>query len=308
MAVNYKIDYDNSPLKPGDLGESSIPSNLNEEAAIVGGSAMATDSFNAENEKDEDCPVESDKHGESSISTTNINEESKPDVGILSKRPIPALTTSTSNQSKPKKARTAYFIFASYKREEAKKANPGKGVTQIAKTIGIMWSSISISEKEKYRSLAAEEKKLFSLNAPSPEDQQQIQESSEIDPSKLIFPSSKTKSIMKLDPEVKGVSKEGVLLLTKSAEIFTSLMGTEVLKIARQSNRRTILVEDIALACQRGKFVWLKDDIRDLAKTQESIKEAEKEARLEMKKISAGVSGEMENVAGNTLLNYFISK
>mmetsp|Transcript_41223 Transcript_41223/g.80670 ORF Transcript_41223/g.80670 Transcript_41223/m.80670 type:complete len:173 (+) Transcript_41223:162-680(+) len=120
MAVNFKADYDNSPIEPGDLGESSLPSNLNEEAA-VGGSAMTTDSFNAENEKDEDCPVESDRHGESSIST-NINEESKPDVGILSKRPIPALTTSTSNQSKPKKARTAYFIFASYKREEAKKA------------------------------------------------------------------------------------------------------------------------------------------------------------------------------------------
>eukprot|EP00588_Corethron_pennatum_P014544 CAMPEP_0194265398 /NCGR_PEP_ID=MMETSP0169-20130528/652_1 /TAXON_ID=218684 /ORGANISM="Corethron pennatum, Strain L29A3" /LENGTH=307 /DNA_ID=CAMNT_0039005853 /DNA_START=158 /DNA_END=1081 /DNA_ORIENTATION=+ len=307
MAVNYKTDYDNSPIESGDLGESSMPANLKEEATIVDGSTMTTDSFSADNERDEDCPVESDKHGESSISI-NINGESKLDVGILSKRPIPALTTSTSNQSKPKKARTAYFIFASYKREEAKKANPGKGVTEIAKTIGTMWSSISASEKEKYRSLAAEEKKSFALNAPSPEDQQQIQESSEIDPSKLIFPSSKTRSIMKLDPEVKGVSKEGVLLLTKSAEIFTSLMGTEVLKIARQSNRRTILVEDIALACQRGKFAWLKDDIRDLVKTQESIKEAEKEARLEMKKISAGVSGEMENVAGNTLLNYFTSK
>jgi len=68
----------------------------------------------------------------------------------------------------------------------------------------------------------------------------------------------------------------------------------------------SVLIDDIVLMCERGKFVWLKDDIKDLAKIREHIREAEKEARLELKKNSIGDgTGEGEKIVKNTLLNYF---
>uniref|UniRef100_A0A7S1B7U8 HMG box domain-containing protein n=1 Tax=Corethron hystrix TaxID=216773 RepID=A0A7S1B7U8_9STRA len=235
------------------------------------------------------------------------------------KRPISPTFEAQSNlgqggdYSKPKKARTAYFIFMAEKREEFKKMNRGGGVAEMSKVIGAMWSALSPDEKLKYQALSAEEKRQVakyvaafpsSTNGDCKNGGAEVH--GEDDPLKLLLPVSRTRAIIKMDPEVRGASKECTTLLTKATELFIALAATEVSKISRQSNRRTILIDDIVLMCERGKFVWLKDDIKDLAKIREHIREAEKEARLELKKNSIGDgTGEGEKIVKNTLLNYF---
>ena len=81
----------------------------------------------------------------------------------------------------------------------------------------------------------------------------------------LQLPSARIRKICKLDPDVKGISKEALLLITKSAELFTSKLGMETVKVAALQNRRKLLPQDLASVCSaREQFLFLKEDVRDL--------------------------------------------
>jgi len=83
----------------------------------------------------------------------------------------------------------------------------------------------------------------------------------------LIFPVARIKKIAKLDPEVRGMSKDALLLITRCAELATSKLGLESVKVARAQNRRKLLPEDVAHVCStREQFIFLKDDIKDLVR------------------------------------------
>lgn len=78
---------------------------------------------------------------------------------------------------------------------------------------------------------------------------------------------ARIKKIAKLDPEVRGISKDALLLITKCAELATSKLGTESVRVARAQNRRKLLPEDVAQVCStREQFIFLKDDIKDLVR------------------------------------------
>lgn len=78
----------------------------------------------------------------------------------------PAPTTSaptTSSPVKPKRAPTAYFLFADTVRsglmEENKKANSGKAkVSEVAKAIGDLWAKLADKEKAKFEEQAKQGK------------------------------------------------------------------------------------------------------------------------------------------------------
>ena len=61
----------------------------------------------------------------------------------------------------PKKPTTAYFAFTNAIRGEIKEANPGIGITDIAKKIGEKWKELSDEEKQKYSDLAAADKERY---------------------------------------------------------------------------------------------------------------------------------------------------
>jgi DNA-directed RNA polymerase I subunit RPA43 len=85
----------------------------------------------------------------------------------------------------------------------------------------------------------------------------------------LIFPLTRMRKIVKLDPEVKNLSKEALLLVTKCTELMTSKLGMECVRVAQIQNRRGLLAEDVANVTQtREQFLFLKDDVKDLVREQ----------------------------------------
>ena len=78
-----------------------------------------------------------------------------------------------------------------------------------------------------------------------------------------------TRGSLFLDPEVRGISKEALLLITKCAELATAKLGKESVHVAQLQNRRKLLPEDVAQVCgTREQFLFLRDDVKDLVKEQ----------------------------------------
>ena len=59
------------------------------------------------------------------------------------------------------------------------------------------------------------------------------------------------------------------MLITKAAELFCIKMGNECVTMAQMQNRRKLLPEDVVEVCSiKERFMFLKDDMKDLAKDQ----------------------------------------
>lgn len=162
--------------------------------------------------------------------------------------------------------------------------NPGASVAVIAKELGKIWNTLSDEEKQPYNELAATERERVAqeLNVWEKEyaeyeeklkawkeaggvlDEEPVAASFSTN---LVFPVARIKKIAKLDPEVRGISKDALLLITKCAELATARLGTETVRVARAQNRRKLLPEDVAQVCSsREQFLFLKDDIKDLVR------------------------------------------
>lgn len=90
-----------------------------------------------------------------------------------------------------------------------------------------------------------------------------------IDEDALVFPVARIRKICKLDPEVRGISKESAMLITKATELFLVKLGSECVTMAQMQNRRKLMPEDVVEVCSmKERFLFLKDDIKDLAKEQ----------------------------------------
>lgn len=88
----------------------------------------------------------------------------------------------------------------------------------------------------------------------------------------LILPVGRVRKICRLDPEVRGISKEALVIITKATERFAIHLGRECVKTAHIQNRRTLLPQDVVDVCQiRECFQFLKDDIQDLHRHQQQM-------------------------------------
>jgi DNA-directed RNA polymerase I subunit RPA43 len=135
--------------------------------------------------------------------------------------------------------------------------------------MGQLWGAMSDEEKGAYQQRAAEErervaKELEAWKAAG--GQLAVEASGGIrDPNALIFPIARIRKICKLDSEVRGMSKEAIMLITKCAELATAKLGVEAVRVAQLQNRRKLLPEDVANVCaHREQFMFLKDDVKDL--------------------------------------------
>mgnify|MGYP005681011609 CR=1 FL=1 len=149
----------------------------------------------------------------------------------------------------------------------------------MAKRIGHKWKEISIEEKEKFQLIASKEKEIYKEQLEAYKKQmgddyventnQSSSALSSDHPNSLIFPIARISKIAKLDPDINAISKEGINLIVKSTELFLSKLGTDSMKVASQSNRRTIYSNDIKQICSSGQkqeFLFLKEDIKDITK------------------------------------------
>ena len=159
----------------------------------------------------------------------------------------------------------------------------------MAKRIGHKWKEITIEEKEKFQLMASKEKEIYKEQLEAYKKQmgddyventnQSSSALSSDHPNSLIFPIARISKIAKLDPDINAISKEGINLIVKSTELFLSKLGTDSMKVASQSNRRTIYSNDIKQICSSGQkqeFLFLKDDIKDITRELLLQKETQK--------------------------------
>lgn len=194
----------------------------------------------------------------------------------------------------------------------------GEGVAAIGKAIGELWKALTPSDKEPYENQAAKEKMQYSRNKQRLMDAGKWQEKGgggedggggggtggeDGDPDALIFPLQRVRKICKLDPDVKGISKESTLLITKAAELFTSKLGKECVVMAQMQNRRKLMTDDVVTVCStKEAFMFLRADLQDVKDEQD----AEAKLNKKDKDRAAKEAGEMQSTATrNNLDSYF---
>eukprot|EP00934_Nitzschia_sp_Nitz4_P003073 Nitzschia sp. Nitz4//scaffold43_size134323//96810//97778//NITZ4_003314-RA/size134323-augustus-gene-0.224-mRNA-1//1//CDS//3329551993//3063//frame0 len=221
---------------------------------------------------------------EPSPSTENVQEEEHPvatnEDAPESQEETNPETSEPSSSLPPrplKRARTAYFIFAEEKRPEIQAEHPGEGVASVARIMGQKWASLTPEDKEVYQQKAAEERERVARQLEEYKAAGGVIEADNAkdsaSPSSLVFPVARIRKICKLDPEVRGLSKEALLLITKCAELATAKLGTESVRVAQLQNRRKLLPEDVAHVCShREQFLFLKADVKDLLNEQNPTK------------------------------------
>lgn len=168
--------------------------------------------------------------------------------------------------------------------------HPNATIAIQAKAAGQLWSKIDPAEKEKYQERAAEERIRVSADIkamtdaglmPPPAKDSSKQKGSE---NELVLPLSRIKKIAKLDPEVRGITKEAMSIMVLAAEMFIKKLGQETNRIAQTQNRRTLLPEDVVDVCSaREAFAFLREDIRDLHREQVEVKKSNRKAVAEAK-------------------------
>ncbi len=119
----------------------------------------------------------------------------------------------------------------------------------------------------------------------------------------MIFPVGRIRKICKLDPDVKGISKESALLIAKATELFCTKLGEECVIMAQMQNRRKLVPEDVAEVCSAKEvFMFLRLDMLDLIMAQKA-ENRQKETESGKEKRAANVGG--VNASRNNLDSYF---
>ncbi|KAL9185232.1 hypothetical protein ACHAXT_003009 [Thalassiosira profunda] len=238
------------------------------------------ESNDAEGAEAEDPPVEKvDSDAESAPENEGDDGAPPPEAEAKSGEKRPAEETKgADDEPLPtlplKRARTAYFIFADAKREEVREKHKGEGVAGMAKAIGQLWGALEPDEKKVYEDQAAAER------ARVARDTQRLKDAglwpaagaaggNDGDDDAPVIPVGRVRKICKLDPEVKGMSKESALLITRATEMFTTKLGKECVTMAAMQNRRKLLPDDVVEVCAiKERFMFLKQDLVDLRKAQ----------------------------------------
>lgn len=195
----------------------------------------------------------------------------------------------------------------------------------VARVLGQLWATMSAEDKLIYQHRAAQERERVSKELQAWKDAGGFEalEANNIPAAPhnsgsassghtLIYPIARIRKICKLDPEVRGVSKEAIILITKAAELATSKIGRETVRVAQIQNRRKLLPEDVAQVCAtREQFLFLREDIQDLARRQ--TKEAADKVKSMPPSSSAKTTtvSEKEKEAANhskPLTSYFAPK
>lgn len=123
--------------------------------------------------------------------------------------------------------------------------------------------------------------------------------------SSLVLPVARIRKICKLDPDVRGLSKEAVLLVTKAAELALAKLGGESVRVAQIQNRRKLLPEDVASVCSsREQFLFLREDIADLTRLQQ--KEATK--AVAAKSLAKNDAPVEQSASSKLLTSFFTAK
>jgi len=200
------------------------------------------------------------------IPTKNDPQDDNTDEGDILKVHVPL-----------KRPRTAYFIFQGEKRPLVKADYPSESIGSTARRIGQLWSALTPEEKDKYKCQAAEERNKYNEALSKIGDVSLLKGNSlkrSVDEEgTCILPLARIRKICRLDPDVRSLSKEALLLITKAAEQFTEKLGKEANSMAVMQKRRTLSPTDVLDVCSlKAPFFFVRTDIQDIIKEQSADK------------------------------------
>ena len=123
--------------------------------------------------------------------------------------------------AKLKRPMGAYFLFAADVRATTRKENPEAKMTEIGKMIGAKWKEMTDEQKQVYKDRAAADKARYEkLVAEAKAAGTWVEPASKAKGGSTGLPLARVRKITRLDPDVKNMSKEALLLITKATELF----------------------------------------------------------------------------------------
>jgi histone H3/H4 len=193
----------------------------------------------------------------------------------------------TPERKQVKRAKSSYFWFIGERRGAVKEANPGLGLGPMQKLLAEEWKKLTPEEKEKYDTLALEDKERYQREIAEFGPNEKKDKNAPIGPGELCFPlgecgataarlarmitqrkpfvlylrAARVKKLIKQDPDVKNISGAGSKLIAKATELFIAMLAEDAAAAASQNKRRTVKEEDFNEAVyQHDCYDWLQAD------------------------------------------------
>jgi histone H3/H4 len=181
---------------------------------------------------------------------------------------VPINTTTTSNisggdayvkkgtRAGVRKPQSTWLLFLGERREVVMKEQPGLLLQQVVRIIGEQFRNLSQEEKDRLELLAHQDKERYArelevqakIDAEIKANNAVVNENgiSIIAKIPLSIPVARVKRTIKLDPDVKNISKESVELVTKAVELFIGYLTTRssqgvMLRGSKQVNEYDLL-------------------------------------------------------------------
>jgi histone H3/H4 len=146
----------------------------------------------------------------------------------------------------------------------------GMKIGDIGKLVSQKWKELSVEDKSQFESIYAEEKSRYSAyiaihgvpkksktnaNGGDPGDDAGLPLGS------TVFPVTRVKRLIKLDSDVRVVSRDAVFLISKATELFLAALSTEIQGVAQLHRRRGIRGTDVNHAVHTsGRLRFLAAD------------------------------------------------
>eukprot|EP01033_Poteriospumella_lacustris_P003767 gene3767-2671_t len=152
-----------------------------------------------------------------------------------------------------RKPPSKWVLFLSEQRKTVQEANPELSMGEVTKHIANIYKDLPDSELQRLDSIVEEKKREYE-EALAHNQQLDAEEgiygnsnqSSDIPAKgKLLLPLARVKRIIKLDEEVKNVSKESVATIAKATELFIARLALRASTTARIRGGRTVNMNDL---------------------------------------------------------------
>ena len=206
---------------------------------------------------------------------------------------------------------TSWTIFGLENRESIAKEHPHLGMTDIGKLLSEKYRSLSAEEKERLDQKAKADKLRYLSelehvrnDPPGTEKNSGSNNGGGKSATDFIIPVGRVRKIVKLDKDVKNVSKEAYVAITKTTELFIAYMSVRCARTASQRGVRTIRDQDVVQTVHtQNNFDFLR---LDFPKTQVTKKTAPTTSRQSVsKKAALASSADNSNSSKPASIKYF---
>eukprot|EP01031_Cornospumella_fuschlensis_P024368 gene24368-29461_t len=159
-----------------------------------------------------------------------------------------------------KKPTSKWVLYLSEHRAECAQQNPDLSFAEITKVLAEGYKNITTEESERLNTILKDQKEKYESYIAESRDNADEQGESEPG-AELIFPLARIKKLMKYDPDVKNVSKEATVAVTKCTEMFLARLALKAFAYTNMRSAKTVTADDLLQAIHTIEaFDFLIDD------------------------------------------------